>query len=352
MKHLLTLLLLVACAPGLRAQQAAADEQPSAARLSAEIETLKSEVSTWEKILKGLPHISGYVQLGCDWSDATQASFYIKRVRLMLDGDIAPRLDYRVQIEFASPKVVDAYLRYRPFDCLNLQVGEFKLPFGIENTEYAPLNFELIEYPVVLQRLMGFCEEILHETLAATGRDMGAQLYGGFWKRDGYSILNYNLGVFNGEGINARDRNKSKDIAARMTVRPVQGLALSGSYYRGEFGRNYTLRLRYAAGACYDHGRAVVRGEWIGGKTDDFRSDGWYVLGGWRIRPNLMPVFRYEAFRENTKIADTHQSVYTAGLTWQPFKHLRCQLNYSYEDYKAPQVDNRNTVSLMLSGMF
>ena len=33
-------------------------------------------------------------------------------------------------------------------------------------------------------------------------------LFGGFFKRDGYSILNYNFGVFNGEGLNVKDKNK------------------------------------------------------------------------------------------------------------------------------------------------
>lgn len=54
---------------------------------------------------------------------------FIKRVRLNLAGVIAPKLDYRVQVEFASPKIVDAYLCYKPFDELNVQLGEYKLPF-------------------------------------------------------------------------------------------------------------------------------------------------------------------------------------------------------------------------------
>lgn len=72
---------------------------------------------------------------------------FIKRVRLNLAGAIAPKLDYRVQIEFASPKIVDAYLCYKPFDELNVQLGEYKLPFSIENTDYVPLRYEFVEYP-------------------------------------------------------------------------------------------------------------------------------------------------------------------------------------------------------------
>ena len=55
--------------------------------------------------------------------------FFIKRVRLNLAGAIAPKLDYRVQIEFASPKIVDAYLCYKPFDELNVQLGEIQAAF-------------------------------------------------------------------------------------------------------------------------------------------------------------------------------------------------------------------------------
>ena len=151
--------------------------------LSAEVAALKAKTSAWDKVLAALPAISGYLQTGYEWSD-NSSSFFIKRVRLSLSGNIAPKLDYRVQIEFASPKIVDAYLCYRPFDELNLQLGEYKLPFSIENTEYVPLRYEFIEYPLSLCKLMGFNDLC---GLSATGRDMGAQLFGGFFRRDGES---------------------------------------------------------------------------------------------------------------------------------------------------------------------
>lgn len=149
-----------------------------------------------------------------------------------------------MQIEFASPKIVDAYVRYRPFDQLNFQLGEFKLPFSVENTEYPPLKYEFIEYPLSLRRLMGF-DDICG--LSATGRDMGAMLCGSFFKRKDFSILSYNFGVFNGEGLNIKDKNKSKDIVARLTLRPVAGLQIAGSYYWGEYGADYLKRVRYGA---------------------------------------------------------------------------------------------------------
>ena len=195
---------------------ASAAGEPTVAELSAQLEALKARTSTWDKIAARLPRISGYVQTGYEWSE-TSSTFFIKRVRLNLAGDIAEKLDYRVQIEFCGPKIVDAYIRYRPFEQLNFQLG--------------------------------------------------AMLYGGFFNRKGYSVLGYNFGVFNGEGLNVKDKNKSKDLVARLTLRPVRGLQIAGSYYWGEYGSDYLKRVRYGAGACYDEGPLVVRAEWICGTT-------------------------------------------------------------------------------------
>ena len=110
---------------------ASAAGEPTVAELSAQLEALKARTSTWDKIAARLPRISGYVQTGYEWSE-TSSTFFIKRVRLNLAGDIAEKLDYRVQIEFCGPKIVDAYIRYRPFEQLNFQLGEYKLPFSIK----------------------------------------------------------------------------------------------------------------------------------------------------------------------------------------------------------------------------
>ena len=332
---------------------ASAAGEPTVAELSAQLEALKARTSTWDKIAARLPRISGYVQTGYEWSE-TSSTFFIKRVRLNLAGDIAEKLDYRVQIEFCGPKIVDAYIRYRPFEQLSFQLRENKLPFSIENTDYVPLKYEFIEYPLSLRRLMGFNDVC---GLSATGRDMGAMLYGGFFNRKGYSVLGYNFGVFNGEGLNVKDKNKSKDLVARLTLRPVRGLQIAGSYYWGEYGSDYLKRVRYGAGACYDEGPLVVRAEWICGTTGlpaggELDSDGWYAVGGWRVTPSLMSVVRYDTFLENSSESASRQTNYTAGVVWQPVKYLRCQLNYTYEDYASRAAANRNVVSLMLSGIF
>ena len=320
------LLLALAVAAGLfPATRGAAQQRDSLAatveRLSAEVETLKGRSAAADRILSRLPRISGYLQLGYEWSDDA-STFFVKRARVDFQGDISPKIDYRLQLEFASPKIVDIYLRYKPLEALNVQVGQFKVPFSIENTHYVPLKYEFIEYSMAVCRLMGFTDVC---GVNATGRDLGAQLYGGLIDRDGYSILNYNVGVFNGEGINIKDKNKSKDVVARLMVQPLRALSFAGYYYWGEVGTDYARRTRYGGGVCYD--------------------DGCWVTPKW------LPAARFEQFDEVAGRSAARQTNYTAGVTWQPFKHLRCQLNYTYEQYGGTNPD-RNVVKAMLTGIF
>lgn len=357
MRKILPALFLLTFLPGIcltyASEPAATD---SLSLLAGQIRRLEERSATWGKIVEKLPRISGFAQLGYEWSEGT-STFFIKRIRLSLAGNIwTEKLDYRIQLEFMSPKVVDAYLRYRPFNALNFMVGEYKIPFLIENTDYVPLKVEFIEEPIALRKLMGFDDMCGLST--SGGRDIGATMYGGFFKREGYSILNYDVGVFNGEGLNMKDHNRTKDVVGRLTIKPVPGLQLSGSYYWGEYGKDYVKRIRYGAGACYDYGRFMLRGEYIAGVTGmpegapDLKSGGWFVAGGLWATKTLQPVVRYDTFRENVDRSSTRQTNYTAGLTWQPVKFLRCQLNYTYEDYASAEVGNRNVVVAMFSAIF
>lgn len=342
----------------------AAVDAPALDELSTRLDALEKKTTTWDKIRSRLPRIGGYIQLRYQWDDAGESSFSVRRARLDLKGDIAPKLDYRLQVEFASKvQIVDAYVQYKPFRQFNIKAGQYKIPFSIENTEYVPLKFEFIEYSMPLRKLMGFSEVIGGETLSATGRDLGLTLYGGFGKRGGRDLVSYDFGVFNGSGINTADNNRSKDVVGRLSVHPAAGLTVSGSYYWGEYGKAYLKRQRYTVGVCYDHGPVVVRSEWVGGTTgiaatesapaDDLHSDGWYAMLGWRALRSLMPVARYERFHaDSDRRASTRQTNYTAGIVWQPLKQLRLQANYTYEDHAAPDARNKNVVSVMLTGIF
>lgn len=350
------------------AQDPAALEPDSARASAADPAALERRIARLERLRACLPRISGYLQLGYEWRDRGTSEFFVRRVRLDLQGDLAPQLDYRFHIELAHPQLLDAFLRYRPFEQLNLQAGAFKIPFSIENTEYPPFSVEFIDYPLVLIRLMGFNDISGH---ASTGRGLGGHLYGGFIRRGGEHLLGYNLALLNGEGINAHDRNRSKDVVARLTLRPTAGLLLAASGYWGRYGERSLGRVRYGAGGRYDRGRFMLRGEYIWGRTEVAaagdeqplrrqRSQGWFLAGEWRASAKFFPVVRYDSFDEDMELG-YGQNNYTLGLLWTPWRFFRFQLDYTYEEHRASQRARqlevarpfgRHGVSVMVTGIF
>lgn len=384
MKHLLTLWLLLATTT-LWAQEPAqtpqtpdnssVEQTPSVESLAAEVADLQEKTAKWEKVRKYLS-VSGFVQLGYEWSGSdleSASTFFIKRARVSLAGQLHRTVDYKLQVEFASPKIMDAYVRYKPLKQINISLGQQKLPFSIANCDYGPLTNEMIELPLIEQELVSNSERIGGyfdsetgemtggEVVKTSGRGLGATLYGGFIQKEGYSIINYNVGVFNTTGLNGKDILLSKNVVGSLILQPVKGLKLSGSYLWGEYGADYLHRERYGTGVCYDEGKVVFRSEWMGGKTgyiDPYgdrgiiRSSGCYIIGGWRFTSSLMGALRYDTILRDTRYKTSRQSNYTAGLVYQPIKYVRLQANYVYQDFAASRLMNTHQVLLMVSGIF
>ena len=353
MKRLLFPLLLAGALLG-RCDRAAGQTETD--RLNERLDSLEQQLKRqtdrsekWSRAVEKLPKVSGYAQLGYQWgelaSGSDESTFYIKRVRLTLGGALYRRIaDYRIQMELAAPRIVDAYVRVAPWRQFGVQLGQYKVPFSIENVDYGPLRLEAIDYPMALQALMGLDERIGGEKLASTGRDIGITFYGGLWKHGDRSILHYQVGVFNGAGINTSDNNRPKDVVGRLMVRPVEGLTLAAAHYRGTYDKQHFERRRTALGACYDRGPVVVRCEYFVGKTGHegyaLDSDGLYVLGGWRFHERWMVAARYDTFTPDVdRRSESRQSDYTCGLSWSPVKRLRLQLDYEHRD-RPLQHDN------------
>lgn len=348
MKKILLFILLLGAYTAEAQSTTELEQAQQIAQLQEQVDELNNKSSKWDKIIGALPKISGYAQIRYDYNTmgAGTSTFQLRRVRLSLAGDISPKIDYKLQAELTSFKLLDAYFSYKPFKQLNLRAGQFKLPFSIENTDYSPTKLELIDYPMALTYLVGFSEELGDDVIKANGRDLGVKLYGEFC--DG--VIGYDLGVFNGTGVNSKDNNKSKDVVGRLSIRPLDGLLISGSYMWGEYSYEYITRERWGAGICYDKGPWVARAEYIGGKTDEMKSDGWYVLGGYRFCKNFMGVARYDTFTwDNDDRSDSTDRTYTIGVLWQPVKYLRLQVNYAYQDLF---YDHGSCIQIQTSAMF
>ncbi len=321
-------------------------------------------------------HISDYIQVGGfinsqyeytykdngENIDPTQSSvFQIRRARLDLKGTITPRIEFRLQGDFAnSPKLIDAFVKFKFCRYINLQVGQFKIPFTLENP-YAPLDLELADNAQVISALSGY-SDVTGISSYANGREIGLMINGTLlqFERDGqkYPLLDYAVGVFGGNGINVKKDNMAKDIAGRIEFHPfLKHLSLSGSAYWGRYAMGDDLgdglRLRCAGGAQYKDENLTVRGEYVWGKTDIARTDvdlitpyvqnletqGFYVIAsywfrfGWggnsTVQQKLRPVLRYDFYQKDLTLENGASTHYSAGIDWWPEKHVQLRLQYT-----------------------
>jgi len=287
--------------------------------------------------------------------------FSLRRVRLSVEGTLVKGLTYKIQGDFTrKPMLVDAYLKYKPCNEFAIQIGQFKTPFSIESP-INPVNLEIFDYGEAIQGLVGYKDVC---GVGSLGRDLGIMATGSLFPIEGaegikYHIVDYSLGVFNGNGANEKDNNNRKDIVGRLDIHPgLKALTLSGSLYLGKYTNSTDVnctRNRWAAGAQYNDGSLIVRGEYLNGTTGYFNgtvddndnlielyqfSNGYYAEAGYYFKfgkegkeHKLMPVLRYEHFEPGDKDLPNGilglTNYYTAGLNYWPIKSVNLKVDYS-----------------------
>ena len=302
-----------------------------------------------------MPKISGFVQgmyqanLSDDF-DLIDNTFRMRRVRLSVDGNLSPKVSYKLQGDFVrSPMLVDAYVKYKACDAFAIQVGQFKTPFTIESP-INPVNLEIFDYGEIIQQLGGYKDVC---GVGGLGRDIGVMATGKLFPVKGeegikYNVVDYAVGVFNGNGPTTTDNNNRKDLVGRLEVHPgLKDMTLSGSYYYGKYTKDDNVnctRNRWAAGAQYNDGKLVLRGEYVGGETGRwteleenslYNSNGYYAQAGYYFAlgkdhsQKLMPVLRYEHFTADDAITNGGTNWYTAGINYWPLKSVNFKLDYS-----------------------
>ena len=316
-----------------------------------------------------------------DEGELTGNTFRMRRVRLSAEGTLFKGLTYKIQGDFSrSPMLVDAFVKYKVADAFAIQLGQFKTPFSLESP-INPVNLEIFDYGEGIQKLVGYSDVC---GVGGLGRDIGLMATGSLFPVKGeegikYHVVDYALGVFNGNGPTTTDNNNRKDLVGRLEVHPgLKALTLSGSYYHGlyknstveaeikdlvdgkeEFGDKTSLekfgngnRNRWAAGLQYNNGALVIRGEYISGRTGlqsltidtlnvvtkadvSVVSNGYYGVIGYNFKlgkekkQTLMPVLRYEHFTQNADITKGGTNWYTIGVNYWPIKSLNFKLDYS-----------------------
>src|SRR5436190_1850564 len=139
------------------------------------------------------------------------STFLLRRVRPILEATAYKYFGLRLMPDFGNGQVVlyDAYAEARPNAALNLRVGKFKPPIGLERLQSASD--------------VRFVERGLPTSLVPN-RDIGVQLYGDLAK----ARIQYQLGAFDGAPDAALvdgDASTGKDLVGRVFFRPLAAIA-------------------------------------------------------------------------------------------------------------------------------
>ncbi len=156
--------------------------------------------------------LRGYVQSDARFFGAKgpvapgSSTFLLRRVRPIFEATAYKYFGLRLMPDFGNGQVVlyDAYVEARPSAALNLRVGKFKPPIGLERLQSATD--------------VRFVERGLPTSLVPN-RDIGVQLFGDLVG----SRVQYQLGAFDGApdaAIADGDVSTGKDVVGRVFLRP------------------------------------------------------------------------------------------------------------------------------------
>ena len=210
---------------------------------------------------------------------------------------------------------------------LRIDMGQYKIPLGLEGSAQSPANLEVVE------RAM-YTSDKSRGGIYGDSRDLGATLRG-----PSSGAVDYSLGVFNGvgESQNDVDKNQQKAVVGRVAVKLpfFTNLSVGASGAWSTKSEPDTLiRERGGAEAKLTLGPVLLKSELMMGRDGQRRGAGYYGHVGYQLTSALNLVARYDVFdpdvHSETSPADARESDYIAGFTYDiPASNVRLQVNYS-----------------------
>jgi phosphate-selective porin len=299
--------------------------------------------------------LSGYAQVRYQINDESGKidGFDLRRAYLDIRGKLSSYWSYRFQSDFAgTPKIIDLYAELNLNESLNFTIGQFALPFSLENIT-SNTKLEFIDRSQAVEALVARGKDVIGNY---NGRDIGVQTSGTLIKLNDKALIDYKIGLFNGSGINAADKNESKDVVARIVVHTIEGLAFGASYYNGHgnWGTPVKNRKRNRLGfeLSYELNNFSLRSEYLSGQDAAIQKQGYYIQAGYYVVPKkLQFVGKIDAFDPNTDKNNDGSTWYIAGLNYSITPNIRLQANYTIKDEQGTKVVN-NLAALQFQASF
>lgn len=321
------------------------------------------ELPSWLSNVK----LSGYGMTQYQYSgqkNAESNSFNIRMGRIALEGRIADDFYWKTQIQFngntsnlgSSPRMVDLFAEWQKYEYFKVKVGQFKNPFTFENPMH-PIDQGFMGYSQNVSKLAGFSDRAGEH--ASNGRDIGLQLQGDFLKNaNGRNLLHYQIGVFNGQGINTKDVDNQKNVIGGVWVMPVSGMRIGAFGWTGSYARKgeRTEIVRVPFGPSLYQDRKITHPDYRKLNQNryafsfEYKKDGWtvrseYIHSTGKAFANSLTNFNDANSKDctiNENIGDKAQGVY--GLVIAPLaqlpKNSRIDIKARYDMYQPNGKNN------------
>ncbi len=322
------------------------------------------ELPSWLSNVK----LSGYGMTQYQYSgqkDAESNSFNIRMARIALEGRIAGDFYWKTQIQFngntsnlgSSPRMVDLFAEWQKYDYFKVKIGQFKNPFTFENPMH-PIDQGFMGYSQNVSKLAGFSDRAGEH--ASNGRDIGLQLQGDFLKNaNGRNLLHYQIGVFNGQGINTKDVDNQKNVIGGVWVMPVSGMRIGAFGWTGSYARkgNWTETVTDLVSSRPDATKEITHTNEVRKLAQnryafsfEYKKDGWtvrseYIHSTGKAFAKSITNFNDANAKDcslNEKIGDKAQGVY--GLVIAPLaqlpKNSRIDVKARYDMYQPNGKSN------------
>ena len=303
------------------------------------------------------PKVGAYIIGSYKYSDLDGAhdgpGFNCRLIRVYVDGSIYNDFKYRIQFQAngEKPHVKDFYVEWAKYKEFSVKMGQFKRAFTFENP-MNPWDVGAGDFSLLVQKMAGMGDRLGEANMG--GRDQGLQVQGDllpFGDAD-LPLLHYQLGIYNGQGINLTDKDAKKDLIGTLQIQPLAGLKLGVFGWKGNWidnAGNSLKRERVSYGLNYDKDNWTFRTEYaaaVGGEKEEVgAADAFYVTAGIPLKPWFKLYLKWDEFRAAAN-ADTCHDMYSAIANFRLHKNLNFQLEYRRHHDKTIVSPNYNELWL------
>ena len=221
-----------------------------------------------------------------------------------------------------------------------------------------PIDQGFMGYSQNVSKLAGFSDRAGEH--ASNGRDIGLQFQGDFLKTaNGRNLLHYQIGVFNGQGINTKDVDQQKNVIGGVWLMPVSGMRIGAFGWTGSYARKgtWTETVTDLVSSRPDTTKEITHTNEVRSLNQnryafsfEYKKDGWtvrseYIHSTGKAFAKSITNFNDANAKDcnlNEKIGDKAQGVY--GLVIAPLaqlpKNSRIDIKARYDMYQPNGKSN------------